>query len=290
MAGVFWYDGVWTTEEPKIIGPMDHAFWLGSVIFDGARSVTGWAPDLDRHCARAVRSALTMGMKPTRTAEEIEALCREGIRRMGPHATLYIRPMFFIRHGLGAARPDPDSTDFILSLYDAPLPAWAGFSAMLSPFRKPAPDMAPTDAKAACLYPNGARATAWANERGHDMAVMSDVAGNIAEFASSNLWFAKDGVVVTPAANHTFLNGITRQRVMTLLREAGVTVEERAVRPEELELADEIFSTGNYAKVLPVTRYDGRDIQIGHFAEQARDLYFGWMRAQAPVTEAEAAE
>jgi len=290
MAGVFWYDDVWTTEEPKIIGPMDHAFWLGSVIFDGARSVTGWAPDLDRHCARAVRSAQTMGMKPTKTPEEIEALCREGIRRMGPDATLYIRPMFFIRRGLGAARPDPDSTDFVLSLYDTPLPAWAGFSAMLSPFRKPAPDMAPTDAKAACLYPNGARATAWANERGHDMAVMSDVAGNIAEFASSNLWFAKDGVVVTPAVNHTFLNGITRQRVMTLLRGAGVTIEERAVRAEELDEADEIFSTGNYAKVLPVTRYNGRDIQIGHFAEQARDLYFSWMRAQAPVTEAEAAE
>lgn len=291
MAGVFWYDGVWSTEEPKIIGPMDHCFWLGSVIFDGGRSITGWAPDLDRHCARAVRSARVMGMKPTKTPEEIEALCHEGMRRMGPEATLYIRPMFFIRHGLGAARPDPDSTDFILSVYDTPLPAWAGFSAMLTPFRKPAPDMAPTDAKAACLYPNGARATAWANERGHDMAVMSDVAGNIAEFASSNLWFAKDGVVVTPAANHTFLNGITRQRVISLLREAGVTVEERAVRAEELDDADEIFSTGNYAKVQPVIRYNGRDMQIGPFANKARELYFAWMRAQPRVvSEAAAAE
>ena len=280
MAGVYWYKGEWTTEEPKIIGPMDHCFWLGSVIFDGARSITGWAPDLDRHCARAVRSAQVMGMKPMMTAAEIQALCEEGIRRMGPEATLYIRPMFFIRQGLGAARPDPDSTDFILSLYDTPLPAWAGFSAMLAPFRKPATDMAPTDAKAACLYPNGARATAWANERGHDMAVMSDVAGNIAEFASSNLWFAKDGVVVTPAVNHTFLNGITRQRVIALFKEAGVAVEERAVKPAELETADEIFSTGNYAKVQPCTRYNGRDMQIGRFATQARDLYWRWMESQ----------
>ncbi len=225
MAGVYWYKGEWTTEEPKIIGPMDHCFWLGSVIFDGARAITGWAPDLDRHCARALRSAEVMGMKPSMTAAEIQALCEEGIRRMGPEATLYIRPMFFIRQGLGAARPDPDSTDFILSLYDTPLPAWAGFSAMLTPFRKPATDMAPTDAKAACLYPNGARATAYAVAHGHDMAVMSDVAGNIAEFASSNLWFAKDGVVVTPAVNHTFLNGITRQRVLALFREAGVPSE-----------------------------------------------------------------
>lgn len=289
MAGVFWYDGKWLTEEPKILGPMDHAFWLGSVIFDGARAIEGWAPDLDRHCARAIRSAHVMGMKPPVTAERIQELCEEGIRRMGAAATLYVRPMFFVRNGLGAARPDPDSTDFILSLYDAPIPPWAGFSAMLTPFRRPAQDMAPTDAKAACLYPNGSRATAWAVERGASMAVMCDVAGNIAEFASSNLWFVQDGVAVTPAVNHTFLNGITRQRIIKLLREAGVTVEERAVRPEELETADEIFSTGNYSKVQPCSQYNGRDLPIGPVAIQARDLYFAWMRGQPRVVEPAAA-
>ncbi len=283
MAGVYWYDGQWSTEEPKILGPMDHAFWLGSVVFDGARAITGWAPDLDRHCARAVRSARVMGMKPRLAPEEIEALCREGIRRMGPDATLYVRPMFFIRKGLGAARPDPDSTDFILSLYDAPLPGFAGFTAMLTPFRRPATDMAPTDAKAACLYPNGARASAWANERGADQAILCDAAGNVAEFASSNLWFAKDGVVVTPAPNFTFLNGITRQRVLALFRADGVPVEERAVRPEELDAADEVFATGNYGKVQPCTAINGRALEGGHFARRARDLYFAWMQAQPRV-------
>ena len=83
MAGVYWYNGQWTTEEPKVIGPMDHAFWLGSVIFDGGRSFGGVAPDLDLHSARCLQSARNMLMKPTMTAAEIEALCREGIRRMG---------------------------------------------------------------------------------------------------------------------------------------------------------------------------------------------------------------
>ena len=277
MAGVFWYNGTWFTEEPKVLGPMDHAFWLGSVIFDGARAIKGFAPDLDKHSARAVRSAITMGMKPTKTAAEIEALCREGIRMMGPDATLYVRPMFFIRRGLGAARPDPDSTDFILSLYDAPLPPFAGFSAMLAPFRRAATDMAPTDAKAACLYPNGARASAWAAERGADNAVMLDPNGNVAEFASANIWFAKDGVAITPAVNNTFLNGITRQRIIALLSADGMRVEERAVRAEELDSADEIFSTGNYAKVTPCTRYNNRDLPVGPVATRARDMYFGWM-------------
>ena len=61
MAGVYFYNGVWSTEEPKVIGPMDHAFWLGSVIFDGARAIRGYAPDLDRHAARCVASASTTG-------------------------------------------------------------------------------------------------------------------------------------------------------------------------------------------------------------------------------------
>ena len=277
MAGVFWYGDNWFEEEPKVLGPMDHAFWLGSVIFDGARALRGFAPDLGLHCARAVRSALALGMRPTKTADEIEALCQEGIRRMGPDAELYVRPMFFIRRGLGAARPDPASTDFILAIYDAPLPEWRGFSAMLAPYRRAALDMAPTDAKAACLYPNGARANAWAAERGADAAVMCDPAGNIAEFTAANLWFGKNGVAVTPTANHTFLAGITRRRVMALFREDGVAFEERTVSVAELEDADEIFSTGNFAKVTPCTRYNGRDMQIGPLASRARELYFSWM-------------
>lgn len=279
MAGVFWYDGRWMTEEPKLTGPMDHAFWLGSVVFDGGRSIRGVAPDLDRHSARCVESARKMLMRPTMTAAEIEALSREGIARMGPEATLYIRPMFFVRKGLGAARPDPASTDFCLALYESPLPGFAGFSACLAPQRRPAPDQAPTDAKASCLYPNGARAAAWAAERGFEAALVCDALGNVAEFAHANMMFAKDGVVVTPAVNGTFLDGITRQRVLALLREAGVPVEERRVTPQELETADEIFSTGNYGKVQPCTNYNGRALQPGPFARKARDLYFDWAEA-----------
>ncbi|MFB9969611.1 branched-chain amino acid aminotransferase [Pseudoroseomonas cervicalis] len=206
MAGVFWHDGKWLTEEPKVLGPMDHAFWLGSILFDGARAIRGLVPDLDLHCQRVIRSAHAMGMKPTLSAEAIEELCREGVRRMGPDAELYIRPMFFVRRGIGAAQPDGDSTEFILSIYDSPMPDVSkGFSACMVPFRRPAADMAPTDAKASCLYPNSSRAAGWAREHGYDNAVMSDFEGNVAEFATSNLMMVKDGVVMTPIANGTYL-------------------------------------------------------------------------------------
>lgn len=276
MAGVFFHNETWSREEPKILGPMDHAFWLGSVIFDGARAIRGTVPDLDRHCARCVQSARNMLMEPTKTAEEIEALCVEGVRMMGPEAELYIRPQFFVRKGLGAAQPDATSTEFILSIYDAPLPPATGFSAVIAPFRRPAADMAPTDSKASALYPNSARATSWAKGQGYDMAVVLDHEGNVAEFAAANIMLVKDGVVMTPVANGTFLAGITRSRIMDLLRRAGRDVRECVVTPDMLADADEVFATGNFGKVQPCTNYAGRPMQPGPVAGEARRLYLDW--------------
>ena len=82
--------------------------------------------------------------------------------------------------------------------------------------------------------------------------------------------------MVTPALNGTFLAGITRARVMALLGDAGVKVEERTVSTEELDSAREIFSTGNYGKVTPCIRYEGRELPAGPRARQARDLYLAF--------------
>jgi branched-chain amino acid aminotransferase len=87
---------------------------------------------------------------------------------------------------------------------------------------------------------------------------------------------AKDGVVFTPAANGAFLNGITRQRVIGLLRGAGVEVVEAVLTYKGLEGADEIFSSGNYAKVSPVNRIDMRSLQPGPLYRQARELYWAY--------------
>jgi branched-chain amino acid aminotransferase len=137
--------------------------------------------------------------------------------------------------------------------------------------------MAPTDAKASALYANTARALREAKSRGFDNAIMLDAAGNVAEFASSNLFLvAHDGAVVTPALNGTFLAGITRARVIALLHEIGVPVEERTVKPEELDSAREIFSTGNYGKVTPCVRYEARELPAGPVAQKARELYLAF--------------
>jgi branched-chain amino acid aminotransferase len=278
---VFYYDGEWLTEEPKLTGPMDHAFWMSSMVFDGARAFQGRAPDLRAHCERLMRSAAAMLLEPKETVDEVEALCREAVRRLPSDGEYYIRPMFFAREGF--VSPIGESTEFVLAVYDAPLPSGDGFSACLSSFRRPARDMAPTDAKAGCLYPNSQRALREASNRGFDNAVICDPSGNVAELATANVWIVRDGVAMTPVWNGTFLNGVTRQRIIGLLRNAGTPVEETTITPDDLLAADEIFSTGNYGKVSPMIRYEDRPLQPGPVCRRAREAYFDWAASEPPV-------
>lgn len=281
MASLTWYDGRWHEAPPRILGPLDHAFWMASVAFDAARSFGRLAPDLDRHCARLVRSAERILLRCPLAAEEIDGLAREGIRRFPADAVLYIRPMVFARSGF--LLPEPESSELVLILDEMPLPEPRGVSVAFSSFRRPARDMAPTDAKASCLYPNMHRALAEARRRGFEQAVTFDPAGNVAELATANLWIGKDGAAMTPVPNGTFLDGITRQRVLALLREAGVPAIETTLTRADLEEADEIFLTSNFMKVLPVTRLEGRRLQPGPLFERARALYFEFARSQPVV-------
>jgi branched-chain amino acid aminotransferase len=98
--------------------------------------------------------------------------------------------------------------------------------------------------------------------------------GNVAELATSNIFMAKDGVVFTPVANGTFLAGITRQRVIGLLRQSGMTVIEKTLQYSDFESADEIFATGNYSKVVPATRIGERTLPFGPLYSKARELYW----------------
>jgi branched-chain amino acid aminotransferase len=93
----------------------------------------------------------------------------------------------------------------------------------------------------------------------------------------------RDGVVFTPAANKTFLAGITRSRVIGLLRAAGFEVIEATLTMADFEAADEIFTTGNYSKVLPVIRLDERDLQAGPVTAKARDLYMDWAHSSGDM-------
>jgi len=274
-------DGEWLSGNPPLIGPTSHAMWLGSTVFDGARWFDGIAPDLDLHCRRVNRSAEALGLAATMTAEAIEGLAWEGIEKFDGRTALYIKPMYWAEHGTaGMVQADPGSTRFALCLFEAPMGnPEAGSSLTVSPFRRPTVESMPTDAKAGCLYPNNGRILADARRRGFDNALVRDMLGNVAETGSSNVFMVKDGVVFTPAANGTYLAGITRSRVIGLLRAAGFEVVETVLTLADFAGADEIFTSGNYSKIAPVTRFEERALPHGTIGAKARDLYLDWARS-----------
>jgi branched-chain amino acid aminotransferase len=266
-------DGKWVEGNPAVIRVWDHAIWMGAAIFDGARAFEGVTPDLELHCQRTIRSAEAIGLRSPLSAGEIEEVIREGIDKFPKGTALYLRPFLYSEEGW--MEPYPESTKMTISVVEYALPdPTKPCSVSFSKWRRPSPETAPTDAKAVCLYVQAGRAAADAKSRGFNEAIMLDPMGHVAEYSASNLWIAKDGAAHTPAANGTFLNGITRQRVIKLLRKAGLEVHERTLTPKDIHDADEVFMTGNYAKVYPVTRVEDRDLQPGPVYRKARELYW----------------
>jgi branched-chain amino acid aminotransferase len=271
-------DGEWLSGNPPLIGPTSHAMWLASAVFDGARWFDGIAPDLDLHCQRLNRSARAMGLEPTKTAEEIEALALDGIKKFDGTSAIYIKPMYWGEHGMPTSivAVDPASTRFALCLFEAPMNAAKPSSLSVSPYRRPSPETAMTDAKTGALYPNSGRMILEARSRGFDNALARDMNGNVVETASSNVFMVKDGIVFTPVANRTFLAGITRARVIGLMRQAGFDVRETTLTVEDFMAADEIFTSGNFSKIVGVNRLDDREFQEGPVTRKALEIYMDW--------------
>ncbi|UNK40499.1 branched-chain amino acid aminotransferase (plasmid) [Shinella sp. H4-D48] len=272
-----WYENQWHEGDIRILGAGSHATWLGSLVFDGARRFEGVVPDLDLHAERVNESARALGLAPTLTAARIMELVEEGLKHFAPDAAIYIRPMYWAEESdASVVAPDPASTAFALCLEERPMAVPGGFTITTTRFRRPTLETMPVNAKAACLYPNNARMLAEARAKGFGNALVCDTLGNVAELATSNVFFAKNGAVFTPVPNGTFLDGITRQRVIELLRQDGVKVYEKTLKVDDFRAADEIFSTGNISKVMPVLGFDDRTFEYGPFARRARQLYWDW--------------
>lgn len=270
-----WADGQWRDGNIALLAAADHGAWQGTLVFDGARAFEGVIPDLDLHCARVIRSAEAMGLRPPVGADAVEAIIRAGVSRYPAGAQLYLRPMMWSRDCSPAyVDPLPESTAFAVCIEDIPMSPPGEMALTVSPYRRPRPDMAVTEAKAACLYANNGRIVAEARRRGFDNALSLDVDDHVAETAMTNVFMVRDGVVFTPVPNGMFLAGVTRARVIGLLRGDGVEVVEASLRVADFAAADEIFTTGNANKVMPATRFEARDLPSTAMAARARALYW----------------
>ncbi len=277
-----YWDGRWHDGDLAVMKAADHGIWQGTSVFDGARYFDGLCPDLDLHCARVNRSATALMITPTCAPEDMAAIIREGLQGFSADQAVYIRPMYWALHGsdLGIA-PLPGATGFAISLEEVAMPDPA-FATTLTRtrFRRPVLEDAVCNAKAGCLYPNNARMLVEAQAKGFGNALVADALGNLAETATANVFVVRDGVVFTPIANGTFLSGITRARHIANLRADGVEVVETVLTFEDAHGADEIFLSGNFAKVTAVAAFDGTEYRHRPMTERARRLYWDWAASQ----------
>ena len=278
-----WFRGDWTQANLPLLGSADHATWQGTLVFDGARVFEGFAPDLILHCERIVRSADAMGLTSPYAAHEIFKLIQNGVRLFRPGVDLYLRPMMWSTEGSASfIDADPNSTEMAIVLESLPMSKPGPFSLTVSPFKRPHQDTAICEAKAACLYPNNGRIMREARERGFNNALSLDLDGHVAETASTNVFFVKDGVYYTPVPNGTFLNGITRQRVIKLLQEAGHEVVEKSLTVEDFASADEMFTTGNANKVQAVNRFEDRELPT-ELGLKVRQMYWDYAHSKPEI-------
>ena len=272
------YDGEWHEEDKFVMRAADHGSWLGSSVFDGARYVDGVVPDLKAHCERINGSADAMMITPSVPTDEMVSIIEDGLKKFSSKSAVYIRPMYWaIDGGDLAIVPKMGKTGFAICLEDIPMadPNLA-VSLTTTQFRRPVLEDSVVNAKAGCLYPNNARMLAEARRKGFSNALVGDVMGNVAETATSNVFIVKDGEILTPIPNGTFLAGITRNRHISNLRSDGYKVHECVITFQDVHEADEVFMSGNMMKVTPVNQFDSTQYQVGPIAKKVREMYWDW--------------
>ena len=268
----------WHSGNIPIMNAADHASWLGSSVFDGARYFEGMAPDLLAHCQRLNSSASVMGLTPPYTSVEINDIILEGLKFYSKNTAVYIRPMCWgVGNGFSTIVPDSEDVGFCICLEEIPMPSITDSTTLTrTRFHRPIISDNLCNAKAGCLYPNNARMLKEARDKGFQNALVADAMGNVAETATANVFLVKDKKIFTPIANGTFLAGITRARHIKNLKAEGFNVTECILTFEEFEEADEIFLSGNMAKITPVTKFNSKNYSIGPITKTAQSLYWDW--------------
>ncbi len=277
-----WFEGRWHGEDLMVMRAADHGSWLGSNVFDGARYFNGTAPDLLAHFERVNRSAEALMLTPSMTPHQMVEIAAEGLKRYDKGDAVYIRPMYWGIHGdTTAIVPDADTVGFAMVLEQIPMaPADASVTLGRTRFRRPVLEDSVVNAKAGCLYPNNARMLREVRGRGFGNALVADAMGNVAESATANVFMVKDGEVLTPIANGTFLSGITRARHIANMRQEGIAIRETVLGFSDFEQADEVFLTGNMSKITPVTGFEDKSYQIGPVARRLREMYWDWAASE----------
>ncbi len=280
--GKIWLDGQLVDWRSANVHVLSHALHYASSVFEGERCYNGKI-FLDReHSDRLHFSASRMDFEIPYTSDELSAAKAE-VLAANNLTDAYVRA--FAWRGAGEDMGVASAKNPVRTC----IAAWAwgnyygdaktkGAKLDIAKWKRPSPETIPHDAKAAGLYMIATMSKHAAEAKGCSDALMFDYRGYVAECTGANLFFVKDGEVHTPTAD-AFLNGLTRQTVIKMLREKGVTVHERHIMPEELEGFQQCWLTGTAAEVTPVGQIGDYNFEVGALTLDVADSYEKLVRA-----------
>lgn len=253
--GAIWFDGALVPWRDAKVHVLTHGLHYGSCVFEGERVYNGTVFKLTEHSARLAKSAELLGFDIPWSVAEIDVATNAAVAAMGMKDA-YVRPVAWRGSEVMGVSAQQSKIHLAIAVWDwpsyfSPEARMAGIRLMWAPWRRPAPDTAPTKAKAAGLYMICTLSKHAAEDQGYQDAAMLDYRGLLAEATGANLFLVMDGKIHTPTPD-CFLDGITRRTVIDLARKRGIEVVERAIKPEELANAQEVFLTGTAAEVTPV--------------------------------------
>ncbi len=261
LQGKIWLNGQFIDWQDAKIHILTHGLHYASSVFEGNRCYKGNIFKLREHSERLIASGKIMGFDVPYTASQIDTACNE-VCKINNLSNAYIRPIAWRgSKALGiSARENP--VNVAIAAWEWPSyftneQKMQGLRLKTSSWRRPAPDTAPVNAKAAGLYMICTLSKHEMEDAGYDDALMLDYRGFIAESTGSNIFlFMEDGKLHTPKPD-CFLNGLTRQAVVEIAKSKGFEVIERHINPEELSQTKEVFVTGTAIEVTPVSAIDG---------------------------------
>ncbi len=287
--GWVWSDGTLIPWRDAKLHVCTHALHYASCVFEGERVYDGTTFKLREHTERLLHSARILGFEIPYSADDIDRACREVIEAQKIKDG-YLRPVAWRgseQMGVSAqqSRIHLAIASWEWPAYFTPEARLQGIRMQVSKWRRPAPDTAPTDSKAAGLYMICTLSKHKAEADGYNDALMFDYRGRVAEATGANIFFVKDGEIHTPIAD-CFLNGITRRTVIDLAKKRQYRIHERAIMPSELPGFDEAFLSGTAVEVTPVRQIDTMTYQVGDVTKTLLADFDKLVREKSPKTKA----
>ncbi|MCA8914262.1 MAG: branched-chain amino acid transaminase [Planctomycetes bacterium] len=266
-----WRNGEFIAWEDATVHVCAHVLHYGSSVFEGIRAYdVGGQPGIFRlkeHIRRLFDSAKIYRMEIKFTPEQVEQACIAAVKE-NKHQACYIRPIAYRDFGPMGVNPlkNPVTLDIITWHWGAYLGAEAleqGVDMQISTWARNRPNTTPAMAKAGANYASGALIKMEAILNGYSEGIALDAGGLLSEGSGENIFVIREGQIYTPSAGHSILKGITRDTIIRLAAEMGISVVETDLTREQLYIADEVFAVGTAAEVTPIRSLDKITIGAG---------------------------